>query len=312
MRFLRAFGIERGLIDWHLDPLYTYGLFECRGDMTVVRSSRERYYYFFIDNWQKPPRLCFMERGLRHARVLAEIDAPRRLIDQCIARQGEAIKYQSLAIDEPLRDWLRTNVVEPADFSRVRRLDQPEPAAGLEEDLEPAPTPLPEPTIILRAEPTFLDETAVTAMIHANGFFESRTNPSGRFPGRLVATGDHRTVLDCTTGLMWMRSGSDIGFFRRQCRWIEELNRQRFAGFDDWRLPTLEEVLSLVRPERNDHGLYLPPCFSPVQGFLYSADRRRPGGYWFVDFNQARAYWAGGTFNGGFARACRSAVPARA
>jgi hypothetical protein len=50
--------------------------------MQRVKSKKERYYYFYIDNWEKPPRLCFMERGIRHARVLAFIDAPLEMINR--------------------------------------------------------------------------------------------------------------------------------------------------------------------------------------------------------------------------------------
>ena len=39
---------------------------------------------FYIDNGEKPPRLCFMERGIRHARVLAFIDAPLEMINRCM------------------------------------------------------------------------------------------------------------------------------------------------------------------------------------------------------------------------------------
>jgi hypothetical protein len=39
-------------IDLEMTPSDTYGLFECRGDMQRVKSKEERYYYFYIDNWE--------------------------------------------------------------------------------------------------------------------------------------------------------------------------------------------------------------------------------------------------------------------
>ena len=81
-----GFDEEKAWIDWEMTPADTYGLFECRGDMRRVRSKEERYYYFYIDNWQKPARLCFMERGgIRHARVVAYIDAPAEMICRCVS-----------------------------------------------------------------------------------------------------------------------------------------------------------------------------------------------------------------------------------
>jgi hypothetical protein len=76
-----------------------------------VKSKKERYYYFYIDNWEKPPRLCFMERGIRHARVLAFIDAPLEMINRCIASQGRPFKDKNFAIDENLRGWLTQYVI---------------------------------------------------------------------------------------------------------------------------------------------------------------------------------------------------------
>jgi hypothetical protein len=45
-------------IDLHMTPIDTFGLFECRGDMHRVRSRKERYYQFSIDNWKKPATLA--------------------------------------------------------------------------------------------------------------------------------------------------------------------------------------------------------------------------------------------------------------
>ena len=63
-------------IDWEMTPEYTFGTFESWGGKERVRSAKERIYYFFIDNWGDTPRLCLMERGIKHARVAAEITRP--------------------------------------------------------------------------------------------------------------------------------------------------------------------------------------------------------------------------------------------
>ncbi|MBU0729348.1 MAG: hypothetical protein KKE17_06730 [Proteobacteria bacterium] len=67
MGIFRQLGFDsEKTIDWEITPALTYGLFECRGDMEKIKTSDERYYYFHIDNWQKPARLRLMERGLRY------------------------------------------------------------------------------------------------------------------------------------------------------------------------------------------------------------------------------------------------------
>ena len=75
-------------IDLNMTPIDTFGLFECRGDMHRVRSRKERYYHFYIDNWNKPASLCFMERGIRHAQILARINAPQEMINACVVSQN--------------------------------------------------------------------------------------------------------------------------------------------------------------------------------------------------------------------------------
>ena len=36
------------------------------------------------------------------------------------------------------------------------------------------------------------------------------------------------------------------------------LNRKKWMGYDNWRTPTIEEILVLMVPEKNRYGLYLP------------------------------------------------------
>jgi len=89
---------------------------------------------------------------------------------------------------------------------------------------------------------------------------------------------------------------------------VEQLNHKGFAGFSDWRMPTLAEAMSLMKSGLNCKGVHLHPCFSKEQPFIFTSSRRKPGGYWFVDFKQGRTYWSSGTVPGGFARLCRSVL----
>lgn len=307
MNLLEKLGIKSAAagIDWQMTPIDTFALFESRGDMQRIKSSRERHYYFYIDNWQQPARLCLMERGLRFARVMAVIAAPQPLIDQCVAEQGKTHKEHSYAINSAIRKWLEKNIIDSDDTSKIipvidkRKEDA---ACGL-----PGPDDrVPELALVsLRKEPAVISEEQLPAMVAALDFFESSYNPAAGFAGYLVDNRDGLTVTDRVTNITWQRHGSEHGFRRRIMIWMAEINRQQFAGCSDWRLPTIEEALSLLKKDRNRNGLYLAPCFSPDQGYIFTADRHRPGGYWFVDFRQARVFWAGGTFSGGFARLCR-------
>ena len=59
-----------------------------------------------------------------------------------------------------------------------------------------------------------------------------------------------QTIKDNRSGLMWSLNGNltDLTYSQRDAfEYIGELNRDRYAGRRDWRLPTREELLSLAR-----------------------------------------------------------------
>ena len=308
MSFFAKLGIDptQTSIDWELQPADTFGMFESWGGKERVKNKSERFYYFYIDNWQPPPRLLFMERGIKYARILARIEAPPNLIDACIAAQGKSTTLDaSYAIDDALKQWLQKNVVDSSDSSLVI------PLQGEEEEMRDTGLPKssdPVPELhrrSLRRSPLVFKEGEIERLILQSGLFERRYNLEGKATGYLVDNGDGLTVSDLTTGRMWQRGGSEINSIRTIQKWVVELNRTGFAGYHDWRLPTFEEALSLAVKKKNSRELYLPPCFSAAQPFVFTVDRRDPGGHWFVDYAQVRVFWASGFNPGGFGRVCR-------
>ncbi len=160
----------------------------------------------------------------------------------------------------------------------------------------------------LSSEPSVINDDEITDVIKAHGFYDNDINKDGNFENVLVDNEDGLTVTDLKTGVVWQKGGLDIASIRTMQKEIEKLNATGFAGHNDWRMPTMEEAMSLMETEKNSKGVFLNPCFSKEQPFIFVAAQRKPGGYWFVDYKQGRAFWSSGTIPGGFGRVCRSAT----
>ena len=74
---------------------------------------------------------------------------------------------------------------------------------------------------------------------------------------RFVDNGD-RTVTDTCTGLMWQKLPAPAFFWCEALRYCENL---RAAGHDDWRLPNIWELQSIVDYGRDDPAI--DPVFGP-------------------------------------------------
>ena len=128
---------------------------------------------------------------------------------------------------------------------------------------------------LLRSEPMLLSKKEVHDLIRKHDFFDSSRNLlSTGFPHEYknsVINGD-RFVFDSFSCLMWQQGGSEGAMdFEKAKNWIKELNKKEFAGFTDWRLPTLEEAMSLVEPKKKK-GLYIDPLFDSEQSRIWTSD----------------------------------------
>ncbi|MBU0680547.1 MAG: DUF1566 domain-containing protein [Proteobacteria bacterium] len=296
-------------IDWDLLPAETFTIFESWGTKIRDINPRERFYYFFIDGWGAPPSLHLMERGIKHARVLARIDAPQELIDQAVRDEGKSHSLdRNYAINDTLKKWLKANVIDSSHDPRVTpfvaQQEEPQENITLPEANTPLPTNL--STVSLPNKGRHVQEEDIPGIVKNNNFYDAIRNPKGIFNNFLVDNGNDLTT-DKTTGLMWQRHGLDITSIRKMRKNVERLNKEKYAGFSDWRLPTMEEALSLMQPEKNRNDLHLDPAFSGDIPFIFVAEERDPGGYWFCDYKRGSVFWASGTIPGGFGRVCRTA-----
>ncbi len=160
--------------------------------------------------------------------------------------------------------------------------------------------------IVLRSSPQTVSESEFTAL------FELDENQR---PLHYIQNDyeDRRDVIvDRITGLMWQKAGTSSRVTLPDARkYVKSLNRKRFAGFSDWRLPTIPELMSLLEPKQTSGDLYIDPIFDATQRWCWSGDLRQIKGEsssesaWFVNFGNGNVRWL--NFEGIFyVRAVRS------
>ena len=97
-------------------------------------------------------------------------------------------------------------------------------------------------------------------------------------------TSGYKVVIDHTTKLMWHQSGSSAYMdMRKAKKWINKLNIEGYAGFHDWRLPTLEEASTLLELNK-EKGNFIDPVFDNKQWGLWTYDRDSRNHAWIVTF----------------------------
>jgi serine/threonine-protein kinase len=99
-------------------------------------------------------------------------------------------------------------------------------------------------------------------------------------------------VADSRTGRLWQQAGTAFPVTWQQAHgYVESLNRCRFAGIDQWRLPTIEELLTLLTDDPQQEDFCIEPVFDRTQKWLWSCDRRSFTAAWYVSVEHGFAGW---------------------
>lgn len=147
----------------------------------------------------------------------------------------------------------------------------------------------PLPLKVLRIKPVKVRPSEAADTFACDELFRPVRTPEPDF--EVLESGD--IVLHRATGLVWQREGAaDPLNWREAHLYVVRLNETGFAGRFGWRLPTVDELLSLLKPV--DFGLE-----SCIQGifdtashrWLWSCDRRSYAAAWYVDAELGFAGW---------------------
>ena len=210
---------------------------------------------------------------LRQAKIIETDAATLFKLD----KQIEAAERQQAQLEEALAGHDR-----PAQPMKQAQ-PEPPPAQKQPERKPPAQrpaaqkpsTPPPKANVIhLRSEPLTVSEDEFRKIFQLN----ENQRPLEYIQNDYEDQGE--VVLDRATGLMWQKLESENRMvYDETTAYIDDLNAKKFAGYDNWRLPTIPELMSLLEPDKQSNNLYINPIFATPKEYpwYWSADRRTKG-----------------------------------
>ena len=106
--------------------------------------------------------------------------------------------------------------------------------------------------------------------------------------GRFIDCGDG-TIKDTLTGLMWDKDGSDNSM--SQSRAEEYCKKSEVGGHKDWRLPTREELESILDLTKVYPAI--DPIFNCKSAWYWTSTpyAGNSGSAWFVGFSTGSVLW---------------------
>jgi hypothetical protein len=141
------------------------------------------------------------------------------------------------------------------------------------------------PRLKLRSSYESCTEDDIEKMFKRYNFFNRFKNETGDFNNdfELIIINSNKVVIDHTTELMWHQSGSvERMDLDKEWSWKKRLNQDEYAGYSDWRLPTIAEAASLLKSKNTN--LFIDPVFDEQQDSIWTCDHFSSDRVWCVNF----------------------------
>ena len=135
----------------------------------------------------------------------------------------------------------------------------------------------------LRAAPQFLRSKDLKQTFNLDTLLRPQTFTPHRFEFT------NNQLLHCLdTGLLWQRRGAEFPVTWQQAQdYVEYLNKTCWQGYSNWRLPTVEELYSLLRPPTFVRDFCHESYFAKDIHWLWSSDTCTKRKAWTVDIQES-------------------------
>jgi class 3 adenylate cyclase len=217
--------------------------------MARIEKIMERLSRFEKDMDQILTEKAALEEKLRHAETGPLEDKARK--------EGQtALTSRLKGAEERIQNEVSQREVLLRELERLKaEVRQPrlQVGEGVKESAEPNRSgPMPG-MVRLRSEPASVGLADFRIMLKRHNFYVSNDNESGIFHNNFEDLGDG-VVIDKMTGLMWEKGGSSSPLLYADATgYVAQLKEKGLAGYRDWRIPTVEELCSLLQsPVKGD------------------------------------------------------------
>ncbi|HEX9974800.1 MAG TPA: DUF1566 domain-containing protein [bacterium] len=130
--------------------------------------------------------------------------------------------------------------------------------------------------VFFRNKPINLTFYEVQKLLKKHDVFESIWNKNGHCLNHqfeIKTIQGVKIVFGGAISLIWQQTGSPKCLnYDGAKQYIKHLNNKKFAGYEDWRLPTLEEAMTLMESHKKNANLYIDPVFDRKQNSIWTSD----------------------------------------
>ena len=146
--------------------------------------------------------------------------------------------------------------------------------------------------IHLRGEPSTLSRDQLLKQMKEHQLHCPGEKINGKLANQFetVVLRDARVINDHATGLMWQQEENpDRLTWKGAEGYIKKMNESKFAGYNDWRLPTAIELASLLQKKKSGQ-FYIHKVFKKGLLNTWTSDIVKDAfaGAWFVDFHSGK------------------------